>query len=166
MNDKAVESQIVLSNVGSEIVETGIREYDVSTEIREYDVRELKGGNLPAFCSVKAETMEDKALVFNAANNPQHKVADFINKKIMLRDVYAETLEMLNWETGELEKAPRIVLIDDKGEAYECVSVGMFSSLKKLIATFGEPTWEPAIPVVVQQEKVAKGSMLTLSVRF
>lgn len=97
MNDKAVESQIVLSNVGSEIVETGIREYDVSTEIREYDVRELKGGNLPAFCSVKAETMEDKALVFNAANNPQHKVADFINKKIMLRDVYAETLEMLNW---------------------------------------------------------------------
>lgn len=139
---------------------------DVTSDMREYDVRELEGGNLAAFCSVKAESMEDKALVFNAANNPQHKIADFINKKIMLRDVYAETLELVNKETGECDKAPRIVLIDDKGEAYECVSVGMFSALKKLIATFGEPTWEQPIPVVVKQEKVANGSMLTLSVQF
>lgn len=146
--------------------ELAISTNDIITDMREYDVRELEGGNLPAFCSVKAETMEDKALVFNAANNPQHKVADFINKKIMVRDVYAETLEFVNRETGEFEKAPRIVLIDHKGEAYECVSVGMFSALKKLIATFGEPTWEQPIPVIVKQEKVANGSMLTLSVEF
>ena len=143
-----------------------ISQADVSTDMREYDVRELEGSNLPAFCSAKAETMEEKALVFNAANNPQHKVADFINKKIMLKDVYAETLELVNRETGEVDKAPRIVLIDDKGEAYETVSVGMFGALKKLIATFGEPTWEPAIPVVVEQVKVSNGSMLTLSVKF
>lgn len=153
-----MSEELVISNVDN----GDICEYDV----RDYDVRELERGNLAAFCSVKAETMEDKALVFNAANNPQHKVADFINKKIMVRDVYAETLEFLNRASYEMEKAPRIVLIDDKGEAYECVSVGMFSSLKKLIATFGEPTWEPPIPVVVKQEKVAKGSMLTLSVEF
>lgn len=139
---------------------------DVVTDIREYDVRELEGTNLAAFCSVNAETMEEKALVFNAANNPQHKISDFINKKIMVRDVYAETLELVNKETGEVDKAPRIVLIDANGEAYECVSVGMFSALKKLIATFGEPTWEQPIPVVVNQEKVANGSMLTLSVQF
>lgn len=139
---------------------------DVTSDIREYDVRELEGSNLAAFCSVKAETMEEKALVFNAANNPQHKIADFINKKIMLKDVYAETLELVNKETGELDKAPRIVLIDENGEAYECVSVGMFSALKKLIATFGEPTWETPIPVIVKQEKVTNGSMLTLSVKF
>ena len=143
-----------------------ISQADVASDIREYDVRELEGVNLPAFCSAKADTMEEKALVFNAANNPQHKVADFINKKIMLKDIYAETLELVNRETGEIDKAPRIVLIDDKGEAYETVSVGMFSALKKLIATFGEPTWETPIPVVVQQEKVANGSMLTLSVKF
>lgn len=139
---------------------------DVVTDIREYDVRELEGTNLAAFCSVNAETMEEKALVFNAANNPQHKISDFINKKIMVRDVYAETLELVNKETGEVDKAPRIVLIDANGEAYECVSVGMFSALKKLIATFGEPTWKQPIPVVVKQEKVANGSMLTLSVQF
>ena len=139
---------------------------DVATDIRTYDVRELEGGNLQAFCSVKAETNAEKALVFNAANNPQHKVADFINKTILVKDVYAETIELLNEETGELASAPRIVLIDSWGEAYESVSVGMFSSLKKLTAIFGEPTWEEPIPVVIKQEKVKNGSMLTMSVQY
>lgn len=143
-----------------------VSEADVTADIRSYDVRELEGGKLAAYCSVRAETMAEKALVFNAANNPQHKVNDFINKLIMLKDVYAETLELVNQETGEYEKAPRIVLIDENGEAYECVSVGMFSSLKKLIATFGEPTWDEPIPVIVKQEKVKNGSMLTLSVQM
>lgn len=137
---------------------------DDISDLREYDVTELNADKLVAFCSVKAETMADKALVFNAANNPQHKLADFINKKILVKDIYAETLELADEETGELQKAPRIVLIDKDGEAYECVSVGMFSALKKLIATFGEPTWTEPIPVVVKQEKVKNGSMLTLSV--
>lgn len=139
---------------------------DVASDLLAYDVRELEGTNLRAMCSIKAETAEEKALVFNAANNPQHKVADFINKKIMVKDIYAETLELVNKETGEVDKAPRIVLIDEAGEAYECVSVGMFSALKKLIATFGEPTWEQPIPVVIKQEKVANGSMLTISVQY
>lgn len=143
-----------------------VSEADVTADIRSYDVRELEGGKLAAYCSVRAETMAEKALVFNAANNPQHKVNDYINKLIMLKDVYAETLELVNQETGEYEKAPRIVLIDENGEAYECVSVGMFSSLKKLIATFGEPTWDEPIPVIVKQEKVKNGSMLTLSVQM
>lgn len=137
-----------------------------STDIRDCDVRKLNAKQLAAFCSVKAETREDKARIFNAANNPQHKVADFINKEIKLSDVYAETLELVNEQTGEYEKVPRIVLIDDKGEAYECVSVGMFSSLKKLIAIFEEPTWEPPIPVIIKQEKVANGSMLTMSAKI
>lgn len=145
---------------------TAISAADVTSDIRTYDVRELEGGKLTAFCSAKADTMAEKALVFNAANNPDHKVNDYINKTIMLKDIYAETLELVNQETGEVEKAPRIVLIDADGVSYECVSVGMFGALKKLIATFGEPTWEEPIPVVVKQEKVKNGSMLTMSVNL
>lgn len=141
-------------------------EADLKGDLRTYDVRDLQGSNLMAMCSVKAETPQQKALVFNAANNPQHKVADFINKKIMIKDIYAESLELVNQETGEVDSAPRIVFIDDKGEAYECISVGMFSALRKLIATFGEPTWEEPIPVIIKQEKVTNGSMLTLSVEY
>lgn len=145
--------------------ELAVSQADVSS--RDYNVQELAGGSqINAFCSAKAVTPEDKALIFNAANNPTHKVNDFINKKIMLKDVYAETLELVDEETGELASAPRIVLIDENGEAYESVSVGMFSALKKLVAIFGEPTWEPSIPVVVKQEKVKNGTMFTLDVKF
>lgn len=143
-----------------------VSDADVISDLREYDVRELNAEMIPAYCSVKGESNEAKALVFNAANNPQHKVNDFINKKIMVKDVYAETLELVNKESGEIEKAPRIVLIDAEGEAYECVSVGMFSSLKKLLKTFGEPTWEDPIPVVIEQVKVANGTMLTMRVHY
>ena len=139
---------------------------DVSTVLRECNVRELEVQNLTAICTVKGDTPEEKALVFNAANNPQHKINDFINKKIMVKDFYAETLELVNEKTGEVEKAPRIVLIDDQGEAYECVSVGMFSSLKKLIAIFGSPTWETPLPVIIKQEKVKNGTMLTMCVQY
>lgn len=129
---------------------------------RDYDVTELAKVDSVSYCSIKADSREKQALIFNASNNPQHKVADFINKTVNVTDVYAETLELVDEETGELEKAPRIVLIDDKGEGYETVSVGMFGSLKKLVAAFGEPTWEPPIPVVIEQQKVKNGSMLTM----
>lgn len=139
---------------------------DLSNGIRDYDVRELNAEQMPAYCSIVAETREEQAKVFNAANAPKEKVADHINKKIMVSDIYAETLELVNKETGEVECAPRIVLIDDKGVGYECVSVGMFSSLKKLIKSFGEPTWNPPLPCVVEQQKVANGSMLTIRVEY
>ena len=149
MSDKAVESQeIVLSNVESEIVETGIREYDVS---------ELMGGeSLQAVCSIDAVDPETKAIVFNAANNPDHKVKDFVNKTIKVKDVYAEIIEIASEETGEITKVPRIVLIDAD------VSVGMYSAIRKLVAIYGAPTWEPPLTVTVKQKSVGKGSMYTL----
>jgi hypothetical protein len=153
MNDKVESQEIVLSNVESEIVETGIREYDVS---------ELMGGEAQAFCSIDAVDPETKAIVFNAANNPDHKVKEFVNKQIDVKDIYAEIIEIANEETGEITKVPRIVLIDATGLAYECVSVGMYSAIRKLVAIYGAPTWEPPLTVTVKQKSVGKGSMYTL----
>ncbi len=129
-----------------------------------FDVGALAKPNTKSYCSIKGDSREAKALVFNAANNPQHKVNDFINKTIMVKDVYVETIELPDQETGELEMAPRVVFIDDNGEGYECVSVGMFGALNRLIATFGEPTYEEPIPCIVKQEKVKNGTMFTLDV--
>lgn len=153
MNDKAVESQAIVSNVESEIVETGIREYDVS---------ELMGGEIKAVCSIDAVDPETKAIVFNAANNPDHKVKDYVNKTINVKDIYAEIIEIVSEETGEVIKVPRIVLIDADGLSFECVSVGMYSAIRKLVAIYGAPTWEPPLTVTVKQKSVGKGSMYTL----
>lgn len=131
---------------------------------RTYDIKELSQPESNAFCSIKEDSLEAKKLVYNASNNPMHKIDDYINKGIALKDVFVEIIELANENTGELEQAPRIVLIDDKGESYQCVSNGIFGSLKKLMAIFGEPTWEEPIHVVVKQVKVKRGTMLTLEV--
>lgn len=131
---------------------------------RTYDIKELTQPESNAFCSIKEDTLEAKKLVYNASNNPTHKIDDYINKEIALKDVFVEIIELANENTGELEQAPRIVLIDDEGESYQCVSNGIFGSLKKLMAIFGEPTWEDPIQVVVKQVKVKRGTMLTLEV--
>lgn len=131
---------------------------------RTYDIKELSQPESNAFCSIKEDSLEAKKLVYNASNNPTHKIDDYINKEIALKDVFVEIIELANENTGGLEQAPRIVLIDDKGESYQCVSNGIFGSLKKLMAIFGEPTWEDPIHVVVKQVKVKRGTMLTLEV--
>ena len=131
---------------------------------RSYDIKELAQPESNALCSIKGDSPEAKKLVYNASNNPKHKIDDYINKEIALQDIFVEIIELANEKTGELEQAPRIVLIDDQGESYQCVSNGIFGSLKKLITVFGEPTWVEPIHVIVKQVKVKRGTMLTLEV--
>lgn len=117
-----------------------------------------------AFCSMSMETEEEKSAVFNAMNNPDERLADCINKQITIKDVYIEIVECTNTETGEVTSCPRVVLIDDKGKTYQCVSVGIYSALKKIFMIWGTPnTW--AKPIKVEVKQVTKGDrkMLTLA---
>ena len=77
-----------------------------------------------------------------------------------------EIIQVENEETGEVEEAPRVVLIDDKGAAYQAVSAGMFSAVKKAIQIFGQPTWDEPLPMLIKQISVKRGSMLTAEVKL
>lgn len=102
--------------------------------------------------------------IYNASTNPTHKLADCINQTINISDVYIEFVDVLKDEnTGELENVPRIILIEQDGTSYQCVSKGIFNSVKQLIAAFGSPTWEPALTLTVKQQRVGRGNMLTLA---
>lgn len=116
------------------------------------------------FCSIQAQTDDEKAKLFNAMNNPEKRLADCINMKIKAKDLYIEVVNCTNEETGEITACPRIVIIDDKGVGYQAVSVGIYSALKKVIQVFGAPTWEK--PVTLEVKQVTKGNrkMLTLNV--
>ena len=103
------------------------------------------------FCSVQADTAKGKTVMFKAMNNPDFRIADMINQTISVKDVYAEMIEITHEETGEIETAPRIVLIDADGKGYQAVSSGIFGALKKLIAVFGAPTWETPIKLKILQ---------------
>lgn len=137
----------------------------MSNELATVDLsKELSAESATSYCSVQGGDRATLAKIYNAANNPEHKVGDFINKTIKVKDVLVEYIEVENEETGENETAPRVVLIDEKGAAYQSVSVGMFNAVKNLIQVFGAPTWDDPIPCTVKQISVKNGSMLTLEV--
>ena len=127
--------------------------------------QELSAEQTSMFCSIQGGTHESKVAVFNASNNPDHKVGDYINKVIVVKDVLAELIEVTNDETGEVEVTPRVVLIDTNGESYQAVSKGIFNALKKAIAIFGAPTWDEGLPCLIKQVSVGKGSILTFDVQ-
>lgn len=116
------------------------------------------------FCSMTANTHEEKAAMYNAMNNPDKRLADCINMQIKAKDLYIEVVNCTNEETGEVNACPRIVIIDDKGVSYQAVSIGIYSALKKVIQVFGAPTWEK--PVTLEVKQITKGNrkMLTLNV--
>ena len=113
--------------------------------------------NAESYCSIKGDTREALVAMYNAINSPDHKLSDFVGKKLKIKDICIERVENMNDETGEMAANARVVLIDENGESYTCVSSGIYSAIKKLVAVFGEPTWEPALPVEVQNISTKKG---------
>ena len=107
---------------------------------------------------------KEDARIFSALNNPEFRLANYINKKIAVTDVLIEIREFLNEESGEIETAPRVVLIDEDGKAYQAVSKGLFNAVKNAYQVFGAAPWNPALEIEVKQVPVGKGSMLTFDV--
>lgn len=115
-----------------------------------------------SYCSLNAETPEEKKALFNAQNNSAKRLADCINETIAVKHVFVEVVNCINKETGEVNVCPRIVLIDDNGIGYACVSLGIFGAVKKLFYVFGEPlTWES--PVTIKVKQITKDTKKMLS---
>lgn len=115
-------------------------------------------------CSIVAKPGNKQAAkaIFNAMNNPTYKVSDFINKEICVENVLIEVNDVLNEESGELDRVPRTVLIDTDGNSYQATSKGIFTSIKNAYMAFGNAPWEGGIAFTVKQVKVGRGQMLTL----
>lgn len=125
-----------------------------------------RGNQYPRVCSFNPTNEKEQAVLFKAMNNPSHRLGEAINTVITVKDIFAEYVDVTNRETGEVNKAPRIVLIDNKGEGWACVSVGIMSAVKNLITIYGSPTWEDGIKVKVVQVIKGERRMLTLEPVF
>jgi hypothetical protein len=137
-------------------------------EIIVSDENSLEGrltGKRTSFCSIVASTQEEKIKLFNLQNNPDKRLKDQINKQIVVKDVFAEEVTIIDKNDGLEKTLVRVVIIDDKGISYQCVSVGIFSALQKMFSVFGMPnTWAKPITVEVLQISKGERNMLTLSV--
>lgn len=131
-----------------------------NTELASF-IQDLTRPRQTAYCSMSPSNEVEKKALFNAMNNPSKRVGDMINKKINLKNVFVEIVPMVNQETGEIQDATRIVLLDDKNEGYACVSKVIFSALKKLFAIHGTPEiWDKPIPICVKQIQKNAGNQV------
>ena len=117
-----------------------------------------------SFCSMEAKTQAEKVKLYQAMNNPAKRLSDCINLEIKLKDVYVEAVNCTD-EDGNVHICPRIVLIDENGVGYTCVSIGIYSSLKKLFQIFGVPTYKQPLTVVPTQITAGQNKILTLNVK-
>ena len=116
-------------------------------------------------CSIQPTgNRKEDAKIFAALNNPEYRIANFINKTLKIANVLVEIREILNEDTGEIETAPRIVLISEDGKAYQAVSKGMFNAVKNAFEVFGPAPWESPLEIEIKQIPVGRGSILTFDV--
>lgn len=133
-------------------------------EYREQNLQQNLTESNDSFCSLKAETPQEKATLFRIMNSPEKRISDCINQTILVKDVYCEVVQVTNKETGEVNTCPRVVLVDKDGIGYQSVSFGIYGSLKKLFQVYGVPTWNEPVPVKVMQISREKNKILTLTI--
>ena len=123
--------------------------------------RDITGGG-KGYCTMQAVDNRAKVTLFNACSNPD-KVADYIGKQIKLMHFFVEVIQTVSEQTGEIVNVPRVVLIDEAGKGYQAVSIGMYNSLKRVVAMFGEPaTWDRPHTVEIQQVSTKTGRTFNL----
>lgn len=147
------------------LVEAGKEKTEMIMEENKGFIADLTSAKT-TFCSLSADTREEKANLFKAMNNPEKRLGDCINMVIMAKDIYCEVVDCLNQQTGEVTQCPRIVIIDDKGIGYQAVSIGIYSALKKIIQVFGAPTWNEPIPLEIKQITKGDRKLLTFDVKL
>lgn len=114
------------------------------------------------YSSLIPKDKKEETILFNAINNPDYKISDFINTEIVVQDVICEMVQCTNKETGEVSSVPRIILITPDNETYQAVSIGIYNSMKKVFAIKGLPeTWAEPIKIKIQQVTRGERKMLT-----
>lgn len=121
------------------------------------------------YISFTADSYESRVALYNAINTPRHRVKEYINTPINLRDVIVMRVEIRENEEqsgGESElryrSAYRVILIDTDGESYHAISSGIYQSVKTLQAVFGTLHFDEGIKVVVRQKTENNRNLLML----
>ena len=98
------------------------------------------------------------------------RAAECVNEKINLVHILAHRVRIRNvdTDTGEVTFVPadRLVLLDDEGKTYECVSQGLMQSVLLLVDLMGQPSsWTEPIPVTIRNVSV-RGTWSTLKLEI
>lgn len=112
----------------------------------------------------KSPTYEDEKVdyladVLHMQSKADFKSASSVNERINLVHVMAHRVRIRNVDekTGEVTYVPadRVVMLDDEGRTFECVSGGLMQSLLTIFQIVGQPsTWKKPLPITIKSVDV------------
>lgn len=124
----------------------------------------------PTYCSMVVSSREQQKAFYNAVQNCDKKISDYINKELTFTDIYMEKTELMEKDdkgnpTGVIQDAVKIVLILEDGTGVVSTSKGVLASIYAMFRIFGTPDiWEEPMTVRVKQIETAKGRTFKLEV--
>jgi hypothetical protein len=117
----------------------------------------LNNPQLGFYSSVKTDSFEDKLAIVRAMAGSE-ALDNNLGKEIALVNFIIQPVDIANRLTGEVNTAPRIVLMDANGTAYHATSIGILSSLRNIMSVLGEPaTWPAPVNVKIIKQKGNNG---------
>jgi hypothetical protein len=147
-----------ISAVAADVVDASIEEQTGSTSVTDVGAA-IVALNTPGAAFYSSITGTDFAAKKKvaAALTSSLPIDENLGKVIALVNVIVLPVELAN-DQGEVNTAPRCILLDADGTAYHATSVGMLSAIRNLLASLGEPSsWETPVDVKVIQQKGNNG---------
>lgn len=147
----------------NKVINEGIVEAEVLQDVEQgivaVGLNSLMSKGSDMYCSIKADSFDEKAKVYNALNSPDKKLSEMINIVIEVKDIVAHEVQLVNEETGLVTNCLRTILVGADGTTYNAVSQGVANSLTRIFQIFGEPsTWEKPIKVKPVQKVTNNGT--------
>jgi hypothetical protein len=119
----------------------------------------LKGQATNVVSTIKGDSFEDrlKTMELVTGSTPFADLGD--GGTIGLVDVIVQTIEM------DGNAVPRVILVDENGDAYHAISSPILGSIETLFGVVGADTskWARPISTTLVKVKAAKGTAFTLS---
>lgn len=123
-------------------------------------IASMTEGKPSMLTTIPTDTFEGKRVAYGLMTTSESlEDQGMLGKPFNLANVIVHAVEMTDDETGAKFETARTILVDDEGNGYAAVSMGIFSALEDIFAFFGQPSeWENGIlPVEVVQRKTRKG---------
>lgn len=124
----------------------------------------------PAYTSITGTDKKERAKLYNAIENPDGKLSDFINKKLKVSDVYMEKTEIMERDdegnpTGVLVEVVKTVLITPDGKAYFSTAKGITKAMYTMFSIYGTPdTWDEPMEIMIEQKEIGKNRTFKIKV--
>lgn len=122
------------------------------------DLIKIKESKDNVITSLELKTTKEKKALYNAMNNADFALSDYVGKTIVLKDYIAHNVIVEDKDGNDIEVV-RFVLIDKDGHSYATVSNGVTQAFTKIFSIFGQPNeWDDEMKIQVLEKKSSKDS--------